>query len=352
MEVFTAIVAFIIILIILVIAHEFAHFITAKSKGVKVHEFGIGFPPRIWGIKRGETLYSINALPLGGFVKLSGEEDPQAERSLASKGYGTRLLVLSSGSLMNLILPLFIAALAFIIPHNNYYPTRTITEVVPDSPAQLAGLQVGDTILAINSEVMDQYSQIQKAIRSNPEVEISLKIQRADGSESTLMVTPRLDTQTGYGLIGIRPGEEVIRESLPIWEAFPRGAAFCWNMLVGYKDAVGQAFAGAESMRLIGIVGMTEVTGKAAQQGFSTLLLFAAFISINLGIINLLPLPALDGGRIFFVFLEMLRGGRRISPRVEGLIHGIGFLLLIGLMLLLVYSDVAQLITTGSVLGP
>ncbi len=349
---FEAILAFVIILIVLVIAHEFAHFITAKSSGVRVNEFGIGFPPRIWGIKRGETLYSINALPLGGFVKLSGEEDPKAERSLASKGYGTRLWVLSSGSLMNLALPFLIAAIAFMIPHNNYYPTQSISKVLPDSPAHEAGLQTGDTILAINGSTVTEYRQIQSAIRSSPEREISLSISRADGTETIITLVPKLNLQTGYGQIGILPGEKVVRESLPFWQAFTKGATYCWGTLVAYRDAIARAINGTQSMQLTGIVGMTEVTGKAAQQGFSTLLLWAAFISINLGIINLLPLPALDGGRIFFVFLEMVRGGRRISPRTEGLIHGIGFLLLIGLMLLLVFSDVTKLVTTGSVIGP
>jgi regulator of sigma E protease len=352
MSVFIAILAFSVILVVLVVAHEFAHFITAKSRGVKVNEFGIGFPPRIWGIKRGETLYSINALPLGGFVKLSGEEDPKAERSLASKGYGTRILVLASGSLMNLVLPLLIAALAFVIPHNNYFPTQTITEVVADSPAQQAGLQAGDTILAINGVTVTDYTQIQQAIRSSPNKEISLSIQRAGGTQTTINLVPKLDSATGYGMIGIRPGERVVRESLPIWTAIPKGASYWWGTLVAYKDAIAQWIGGKSSMQVSGIVGMTEVTGQAAKQGLSTLFLWAAFISINLGIVNILPLPALDGGRIFFVFLEMIRGGRRISPRTEGLIHGIGFLLLIGLMLLLVFSDVTKLVTTGSVIGP
>jgi regulator of sigma E protease len=350
--VFIAIVAFVIILVFLVIAHEFAHFITAKARGVKVNEFGLGFPPRIWGIKRGETLYSINLLPLGGFVKLSGEEDPQAERSLAGKGYGTRLLVLSSGSLMNLILPFLIAALAFIIPHNVYYPDLTISETLSDYPAQQAGLQVGDTIIAINGAPVTDYTEIQKIIRSSPNQAITMGIRKADGTETTLTMTPKLDAATGYGMVGIRPGEKTVRESLPFWQAFPRGAEFCWSTLVAYKDAIAQWIKGTTPMQVSGIVGMTEVTGRAAQQGLATLFLWAAFISLNLGIVNLLPLPALDGGRIFFVFLEMIRGGRRLSPRTEGLIHGIGFILLILLMLLLVFSDITKLVTTGSAISP
>jgi regulator of sigma E protease len=253
---------------------------------------------------------------------------------------------------MNLVLPLLIAALAFVIPHNNYFPTQTIAEVVADSPAQQAGLQAGDTITAINGVTVTDYTQIQQAIRSSPNKEISLNIQRTGGSQTTITLVPKLDSTTGYGMIGIRPGERVVRESLPIWTSFSKGASYWWGTLVAYKDAIAQWISGKSSMQVSGIVGMTEVTGQAAKQGMSTLFLWAAFISINLGIVNILPLPALDGGRIFFVFLEMIRGGRRISPRTEGLIHGIGFLLLIGLMLLLVFSDVTKLVTTGSVIGP
>lgn len=350
MSVFIAIISFIIILIILVVAHEFAHFITAKSRGVKVNEFGIGFPPRLWGIQRGETLYSINALPLGGFVKLSGEEDPKAERSLASKGYGTRLLVLASGSLMNLILPILIAAIAFMVPHNNYYPTMTIDQVQADSPAQKAGLLSGDTILAINGVTLTEYTQLQQTIRANPGKEISLLIKKTDGTEATLTLVPKLDATTGYGIIGILPTETAVRESLPVWKAFPRGASYCWSTLVAYKDAIVTWINRTTSPQVSGIVGMTQVTGEVAKAGITPLLLWMAFISINLGIMNLLPLPALDGGRIFFVFLEMVRGGRRISPKTEGLIHGIGFLLLIGLMLLVTFSDISKLVTTGSVI--
>jgi regulator of sigma E protease len=253
---------------------------------------------------------------------------------------------------MNLILPLFIAALAFIIPHNNYYATQTISLVQDGSPAAQAGLVSGDTILSINGVALTDYAQIQTAIKSNLGKEISIAYQRPDGTESTVSLTPRTNPPAGQGAVGVAFANRAQRESLPFWQAFPKGASYCWGTVVAYKDAIAQWIHGSSSMQLSGIVGMTEVTGQAAKQGLSTLFLWAAFISINLGIVNLLPLPALDGGRIFFVFLEMVRGGRRISPKTEGLIHGIGFLLLMGLMLLLVFSDVTKLVTTGSVISP
>jgi regulator of sigma E protease len=348
MSILIAIVAFVIILIILVIAHEFAHFITAKSRGVQVIEFGVGFPPRIWGIKRGETLYSINALPLGGFVKLAGEEDPNIARSLASKGYGTRILVLASGSLMNLLLPIVIAAVAFMIPHSSGDPTLTINQVSPGSPAEMAGILSGDSITAINGQTLNSYTELQQEIKDNLGKEISITFQKPDSTIHTVQVIPRTNPPEGQGAVGIAPTFKTV--SSPVWEAFPQGATYCWDALVAYKDEVGRWITGATSPQLSGIVGMTEVTGQVASLGMAALLLWAAFISLNLGIVNILPLPALDGGRIAFVFLEMIRRGKRISPKTEGMVHAIGFMLLIGLMILITFSDVSKLITNGTVL--
>ena len=351
MSVLIAIIAFIIILVILVIAHEFGHFITAKSRGVQVLEFGIGFPPRIWGIKRGETLYSINALPLGGFVKLAGEEDPGVPRSLASKSYWTRILVLSSGSLMNLILPILIASIAFMIPHNvATNVTLTIDLVAVGSPAEAAGLQKGDTFLAINGENLDNYAELQQMVGDNRGKEISITVKRPDSSIQTLRLTPRVNPPQGQGAMGIAPAYSFTRESLPIWKAVPEGVAYCYDTLIAYKDEIASWIKGTTKPQVSGIVGMTSLTGEVAKAGISPLLLWMAFISINLGIINIFPLPALDGGRIAFVLLEMVRGGRRVSPKTEGLIHAIGFLLLMLLMVLVTFSDISKLINTGSVI--
>lgn len=350
MEILIAIVIFIVILVVLVVAHEFAHFITAKSRGVQVIEFGVGFPPRIWGIKRGETLYSINALPLGGFVKLAGEEDPKIPRSLASKGYGSRILVLASGSLMNIILPIIIAAIAFMIPHNVFTATLTIAQVAANSPAQSAGILPGDTVLAINGQTVASFDEFRKKIQIEAGKETSITVKRADSRIDTVNLTPRVNPPPGQGAVGIMMGDTATRVSTSFWEAFPQGFYYCWSTLVAYKDVIVTWINGTVAPQVSGIVGMTAVTGEVAKAGISPVLLWAAYISLNLGIVNILPLPALDGGRIAFVFLEMIRRGKRISPRTEGLVHGIGFLLLIALMMLLVFSDVSKLISTGSVL--
>ncbi len=352
MSVLISIIAFIIILVILVVAHELGHFLTAKWRGVQVLEFGIGFPPRIWGIKRGETLYSINALPLGGFVKLAGEEDPSIARSLASKGYGTRILVLAAGSIMNILLPLVLFSIAFMIPHSMAYYPVSIESVAENSPAAIAGIRSGDTVLNINGNDIRNGSDLQRYIQLNLGKETTITVKHTDNTTQTVTLVPRWKPPAGQGATGIviAPAENVsvVSESQPFWEAIPSGVTECYQTLVLFKNEIIHWIIGATTPQVTGPVGMTEMTGMVVQGGFSPLLEFAAFISINLGIVNILPLPALDGGRIAFVLLEMIRGGRRISAKTEGLIHAIGFMLLIGLMVLVTFGDISNLVTTGT----
>jgi regulator of sigma E protease len=354
MDLLVTIITFLIILVILVVAHEFGHFITAKSRGVQVTEFGIGFPPRIWGIRRGETLYSINALPLGGFVKLAGEEDPKIPRSLASKDYATRILVLAAGSLMNILLPIVLFTAAYMIPRDTYIAPAVIDSVSADSPAAAAGLRPGDTFLKINDHAIQNSAYVQRYIQLNLGKEISVTIKHADSTVETVRLEPRWRPPQGQGATGIKlaPTENptIVSESEPFWRAVPMAFTEIGETLVLFKNEIVRWIIGATSPQVTGPVGMAEMTGEVMKAGISPLVEFAAFISINLGIVNILPLPALDGGRIAFVLLEMLRGGRRVSARTEGIIHSIGFMLLIGLILLVTFGDISNIITTGSAL--
>jgi regulator of sigma E protease len=354
-ELLITIITFLIMLIILVVAHEFGHFITAKSRGVQVIEFGVGFPPRIWGIRKGETVYSINALPIGGFVKLAGEEDPKVPRSLASKGYGTRILVLAAGSIMNILLPIVLFSIAYMIPHGVYYSPSIIQNISVGSPAAIAGIQPGDSFLEINGTPVNNTSDVQRLIMLNLNKETTIKVKHADFSIQTVKLEPRLKPPAGQGAIGIQllqwplpPTTVSVAE--PLWDAVPMGVKECGQTLVLFKNEILRWIVGASSPQVTGPVGMAEMTGEVAKAGISPLVEFAAFISINLGIVNILPLPALDGGRIAFVLLEMIRGGRRVSAKTEGIIHAIGFMLLIGLILLVTFGDITNIITTGSAL--
>jgi regulator of sigma E protease len=353
MSILITIVTFVIMLIILVVAHEFGHFITAKARGVQVMEFGIGFPPRIWGIKRGETIYSINALPLGGFVKLAGEEDPKVPRSLASKGYGTRILVLAAGSIMNFLLPIVLFSVAFMIPHDLPVYPITIESVAENSPAAYAGIKPGDTILSFNGEPLNNANELQRDIQLNVNNRVNIRVKHADSTQENVNVVPRLNPPAGQGATGIvlskpPPNPTIIKQSEPFWKAIPMGWNEIGQTMILFKNEIVRWIAGAAAPQVTGPVGMAQMTGEVARAGISPLFEFAAFISINLAIVNILPLPALDGGRIAFVFLEMVRRGRRVSPKTEGLVHLIGFALLITLILVVTYGDIANIITTGS----
>ncbi len=340
-------------LIVLVLAHEFGHFITAKATGVQIQEFGIGFPPRIWGIKRGETLYSINALPLGGFVKLAGEEDPKIPRSLASKGYGTRVLVLAAGSIMNILLPIVLFSVAFMIPHDVVVYPVTIESVAENSPASIAGIKAGDTILSFNNEKINNSADLQRDIQLNINNKVDITVLHSDSTTQTVNVVPRLNPPAGQGATGIKlnappPNPNIVKQSEPFWKAIPMGLTEIGQTMILFKNEIVRWIIGAAAPQLTGPVGMAQLTGEVVRAGMSPLFQFAAFISINLGIVNILPLPALDGGRIAFVILQMIRRGRRISPRTEGLVHLIGFALLLTLIAVITFGDIANIITTGS----
>jgi regulator of sigma E protease len=341
------------ILALLILAHETGHFVTAKAFGVKVEEFGLGFPPRLFGIKRGETLYSLNAVPLGGFTKMAGEEDPKVERSLASKGTGTRVLVLAAGSIMNLLLPIVLFAIAFMVPYNVVTGDVVVTEAAPGSPAAAAGVMAGDTILSLNDKPVNSISDLSLYTSLNLGQEVSLVVKHSDGTVEEVQLIPRWKPPSGEGAMGIivsMPDPTVSRQSDPFWKAIPKGVGQCIETFVIFKNEVLKWLIGAAPVQVTGPVGIAQLTGEVAQAGLSPLLQFTGFISINLGIVNILPLPALDGGRIVFVLLGWVRRGKRISPRTEGLVHAIGFAILIAAMIAITYQDIARIIAGGSLI--
>lgn len=347
------IVVFVVILIGLVLTHEFGHFITAKLCKVKVEEFGIGFPPRIWGIKRGETVYSINAIPIGGFTKLLGEEDSTQKGGLASKSIPVRILVLSAGSLLNLLLPVLLFSIAFMVPHNVTMEKVMIKEVAAESPAQTAGIQAGDRVLKVNEKSLNNRGELSYQIQLNLGQEISMVVQKPDLTEKTVLVKPRWNPPQGQGATGVmlESADAVITsQSMPFWEAIPTGFVHSWEIMVLFGNEVRSWFVKSTAPQLAGPIAIAQLTGQVVEAGVSPVLEFAALISINLGIFNLLPFPGLDGGRLIFVFLEWFRRGKKISPQKEGLVHMIGFFALIALILIITYFDVTRLIRGESLI--
>jgi len=345
------ILAFLAVLVVLIIAHELGHFSTAKAFGVKVEEFGVGFPPRLLSFKKGETRYSLNAIPLGGFTKMAGEVDPSETRSLASKSIWIRILVLSAGSLMNFLLPLLLFSIAFMVPYNVLIGQVTVEEVLPNSPAAIAGLQPEDTIISINGKQLNSTLDLSREIQLNLGKESTMVISHSDSVTEEVQLTPRWRPPEGQGAIGIlvkTANPTIVSQREPFWRAIPLGVKKCIETFVLFKNGILSLFIGTATFQVGGPVAIAQMTGEVARAGISPLLEFAAFLSINLAIINIFPLPALDGGRIIFVLLEWIRRGKRISPKIEGLIHGIGFALLIAAMLAVTYQDIIRIVSGGS----
>ena len=347
----TTVLIFLGVLAGIIVTHELGHFIAAKASGVEVKEFGVGLPPRLFGVKRGETLYSLNAIPLGGFTKMAGEEDPGVPRSLASKPFAIRLLVLSAGSLMNFLLPLLLFTIAFMVPHNVVIGEVLVEDVASGSPAAVAGIEPGDRIVSINGKPVDSSGDLQRYIQLGLGRETTVRVEHSDSTVEDVMVVPRWRPPEGQGAVGIvisMPEATVIRQSEPFWRAPSLAFSACGETLGLFKNGILSMLAGTTSLQLTGPVGIAQMTGEVARGGISPLLEFAAFLSLNIGLINLFPLPALDGGRISFLILEKVRRGRRVSPKTEGMVHLIGFFLLMGVIAAVTYNDILRIISGGN----
>jgi regulator of sigma E protease len=346
----TTIISFILVFSGIILAHELGHFATAKLSGVKVEEFGLGYPPRIFGIRHGETLYSVNWLLFGGFTKMAGEEDPEAPGSLASKSRATRALVLSAGAIVNALLPFILFSVAYMIPHTIVTGQVTVQEVAAASPAESAGIVPGDVILAVNGHEVQNLGDLSRYIEIYLGKETTLLIDTPQGTGESVTLVPRWKPPAGQGAVGI--SMELVnpvtsKKGEPFFRSVSLGVTETFQTMVLFKNSILSAFAGTNSLQLTGPVGIAQLTGEAAQAGVSPLLEFAGFLSLSLAVMNILPLPALDGGRIAFVFLEWIRRGKRVSPKTEGTVHLIGFMLLIALALIVTYQDILRIIRGG-----
>jgi len=351
MGILTTLFWFVLMLGVLVLVHELGHFITAKRAGVKVQEFGVGYPPRLFAIKRGETEYSVNLLPLGGFVKLLGEEDPTEERSLASKGIGTRLIVLSAGSVMNALLPFVLFVVSYMIPKDTVVGPVVIAAVEPGSPAAMAGIQPGDKVLMVNDRRVRSLQDLSYDITLNLGSETHLVLQRGGYEQVEATLVPRWNPPPGQGAIGVRMSlgaQYTETQAYPVWEAVPLGIRKTFDVLTITKNEFIKMFIQSKAPEVAGPVGIAQMTGEVAQSGFGYLVEFTAFLSLNLAVINILPFPMLDGGRIVFVILEGLRHGKRIPPEKEAFVHFVGLLVILTLVIVISYQDVLRIIHGGS----
>jgi regulator of sigma E protease len=331
---------------LMVLVHEAGHFVTAKRAGVKVEEFGIGYPPRLFTIaKRGDTEFTINLIPVGGFVRMVGEEDPQEENSLASKSRLARAMVLSAGSISNILLAFALLSLVYMIgtlTPDETVPGAGIYQVDPDSPAAEAGLRPGDTVIAADGQDVEDYDALREYTHDNLGQEITLTVRRGQTAIDPVEMTPRADPPEGEGPIGIRIGPALVVKSYPVWEAIPRAVYETILFLFAMFQWAVAVIRGLVAPQVSGPIGIVQATSEVVQYGLTDTLRFAAFLSTQLAILNMLPIPAFDGGRLVFVLLEVIRRGKRISPQREGLVHIIGLAIILGLVLVVSYFDILR----------
>ena len=372
---------FLVLLTVLVLVHELGHFIMARRHGMGVEEFGFGFPPRlvglvrdaqtnrwkvVWGNKIPEeknTIYSLNLLPLGGFVRITGEngdeEDKDNPLSFANKPIGARFQVLVAGVIMNFLLAWALFSAVFMVGapeavENDtqvppgQQPAVHVAYVVQGSPAEQAGVKVGDEIIGIKKgeEIVPVTSikQVQQYVSQHRGKEVTLVLRRG---KKTVEVTsvPRLNPPEGEGALGIAMVRTVIIRYNPL-EAVVQGAKRTWEVTALTFQAFGKMIGsfiatGKAPADLSGPVGIAYLTKQVADLGLVYVLQFAALLSVNLGILNALPIPALDGGRMLFLLIEALKGSP-VRRELEGKIHIVGFVLLLLLMVVITFHDLGK----------
>jgi regulator of sigma E protease len=429
------------ILAVLILVHEFGHYLAARRCGVKVEEFGIGIPPRIYGKERNGMIWSINAIPFGGFVRVKGEDaGDMSPDSMNSKPPLQRAFFLTAGVMMNLLLAvvLMIAVVGFQgVPHSSVYIAAQ--GVQPGSPAYQAGWQPGDRIVAVDGDTIETVDELASRTRSNAGNEITVTVERA-GNEIETSLTPRKDPPEGQGPVGvslvdptngkitteqvaagsaaaeagIQPGDVIseingrtvtdafvlgielqrfegfgvpiivdrgdqrlsttlnvpqinegddplmvagldvvkfkpVYEKVPVLEVIPRGFQEAYHTTTQMLSGLKSLFTSTENLKQVsGPIGMGQATGEIISEStlplWVTLSQITIVLSLNLALLNMLPFPALDGGRLVFVIIEMLRGGRKIAPEKEGLVHFAGIVLLLGVMFVVAFSDIQRIV--------
>lgn len=337
----TAILA-ILLFCIMIFPHELGHFIAARRVGVKVNEFAFGMGPAIWKKQGPETLYSIRLFPVGGFCAMEGEDEESNEpRAFGNKKPWQKIVVLAAGSFMNIICAIVIMSLVIGIMG---FTTTVVGQVTEDLPAKAAGILEGDKLLKIDDTEIEQWTDVSKALQASGGEEVVVTLER-DKQVEAVSVVPQLtegvDAQgnpaQGY-VLGV-----TCKISHNPFMAVVDGAQSTWNMTKMMFSALGQLFTGEAGVdELSGPVGMINMVSQTTEYGFWYYGFLTALICVNLAIINLLPLPALDGGRIIFVIYTMITG-KTVSEKVEGAIHMVGMVLLLALMVFVTMNDITRI---------
>jgi len=387
---------------LLVLVHEFGHFITAKWAGIRVEEFGLGFPPNIVGFRKRDsggweviwfgqhrdpeisgkqnpfsgtsggasnpdaavsnhTLYSLNLLPIGGFVRMPGENGDVLDddgnydsQSFAAKPAGKRIIVLCAGVIMNLLLAMMLFTVTYGLGEPTYTNTATLGNVVANSPAAAAGLRPDDTIINVDGQSTPQFSDMAAAVTKITDaakkqglntVPVHLQVKRTGAAAPVaITVNALVNPSAGQGHLGVE--QKITFVSTPLWLAPFKGIQHTFEVTRDFLGQIALMIKGAVKPELAGPVGIVKITGQVAQTvpdlGWWPILSLTSILSLNLAIVNILPFPALDGGRIVLVLLELIRGGKRLKPEREGIINLVGMAILLALMVIITISDVSH----------
>src|SRR3990167_7925944 len=361
-------IAFLLILSVLVLVHELGHFFVAKLFKIKVEEFGFGFPPRVWSKKIGETLYSLNLLPIGGFVKLYGEDEAgggkigvskkitkDLSRAFFARPIWQRLLVVVAGVFMNFVLAVVIISFIFATigaptPVNEVI----VTSIVKDSPADTAGLKPGDVVQSINGKKIIQSSELISITKENLGEAITLEVKDQKSNVRPVKVTPREKYPSDQGPMGVSIGQKVVVKKYSWYQAPFAGTKEAIKTSVLIVAGVGQVIGeivrtGSVPQGVAGPIGIAQLTGEFVHSGIYAVLSFLALLSLNLAILNVLPIPALDGGRLFFILIEAVTR-RKVPAKFESYAHAVGIALLLALIALITIHDVGRLVSGQPIL--
>ena len=326
---------------IIVFIHEFGHFITAKASGMRVDEFAIGFGPAIAKKRKGETLYSIRAIPLGGYNKIAGmDTEEPLDRSFLNKPVWKRFIVIAAGAVFNFLLAIVIFFMIYAV---NGIQTPSMEPVVgnmmSNSPAMTAHMTVNDRIVSINGKPVNEWTDISKSLQGTANTLVPIVVNR-DGVNQELTVIPEAVGNDGRAVIGINP----VMNSMPlnVAEAVVQSLHTTGFVLVSMVDGIWSMITGHTNAELAGPIGVAQMAGQVAESGFANLLQFTALLSLNLGVINLLPIPALDGGHLIVLIIEGITR-RRLPAKALQYIQMTGIVILLALFVYATTHDISRL---------
>jgi regulator of sigma E protease len=357
MDFVPTLILFLLTFTVIIAVHEFGHYLTARLLGMRVLEFAFGFPPRIVAIKHAGIDYSLNAIPFGGFVRILGQDDFAIHQkgegdpgSFTSKPWWAQAIVLAAGVTMNMVLALVVLTIAFATGTTASTGDVRVRSVAPGSPAQSVGIQVGDVVRAVDGRQItranDLVSYVKSQARLHPGQEVTLEIERKGTVLPAIRAVPRTEPPEGEGPLGIGLEEIQGAKALALPDAFREAVSLSGQVVAQIAELPGQLLAPRSSTgppTVGGPIEIFRVTGQFAQYGIPTFLKLVGVLSVNLAVLNIIPFPGLDGGRLFFVLL----GGifrRRLSPQVEAAIHAVGFVLLLAFLVVISIADIRRVV--------